>query len=1055
MTAPLACRKCGSQPREGARFCDACGAPVGPADDRAEYKQVTVLFADVVRSMDVAARLGAERLREIMTELVNRSVTVVQRYGGNLNQFTGDGIMALFGAPIALEDHAFRACLAALGIQDETKRLATEVARRDGIALQLRVGLNSGEVIAGEIGSLPMQYTAVGQQVGMAQRMESVAPPGGVMLGESTARLVRDHAKLGGLEMVRIKGSDTPVAAYRLLGATHEPHGIGRRESRLIGRAWETDALAGSLDQAVSGTGMVAGLVGPPGIGKSRLAREAAEAARDRGVEVSSTYCESHTRDIPFHVIARLLRAVFSVSTALGSEDARSSIRSQIPDADHEDLLLLDDLLGIRDTRVALPDISPDARRRRLSALLKKAALERRVPAMHVIEDVHWIDEASEFMLAEFVSIVSQTRSLVVITYRPEYHGPLVGTQVIDLAPLNDSHTAELARDLLGGDPSVTGLAALVGERSAGNPFFAEEMVRDLAERELLQGERGRYVCCEDITDFTVPATLHATIAARIDRLAPAAKQTLQGAAVIGARFNAGLLTSLLGSADLVPLIAAELVDQVVVGPRAEYAFHHPLIQKVAYESQLKSARAELHRRLATAIEQDDPASVDQNAALIAIQWEAAGEPRAAYTWHMRAGTWFNYRDVRAARMSWQRAQFAADQLPAGESERSAMRIAPRTLLCATTFRVGGRPEDTGFEELRELATAAHDRESLAIGMAGQLTSLAFNAHYREALRMAAELDRLVEAIGDTALTVALLYSAAQARWEVGEASECVRLAQRVIDLADGDPTKGNVMLASPLAWAWAVRGAAYLSLGRAGWNDDIEQAITLVRPFDATARVVPVLYRYAVAICNGALLPDEAAELDTAELLKVAEESGDDTAVALAQLNRAVVLSHGDRPGSTAAVELLGLAREALDQQRISGGLRRIADIETARLRAEAGEIDGAVELARQVVDEQFASGDMISRGPAVTVLAESLLCRAGRGDYEAAQDVVDRLAAVPTEPGFVLHEIALLRLWAMLARAAGDQGAYGTYTDRYRSKASALGFEGHILTANTMQSS
>jgi class 3 adenylate cyclase len=189
MSAATACRMCGTEPREGARFCDACGSPIAPATEHAEYKQVTVLFADVVRSMDIAAAVGAERLRELMAELADRCAAVVQRYG-TVDKFTGDGIMAVFGAPVALEDHAFRACLAALDIQAEAAKLAEEVQARDGIALQLRVGLNSGQVIAGEIGSGPFGYTVVGEQVGMAQRMESVAPPGAVMLSESTARLV-------------------------------------------------------------------------------------------------------------------------------------------------------------------------------------------------------------------------------------------------------------------------------------------------------------------------------------------------------------------------------------------------------------------------------------------------------------------------------------------------------------------------------------------------------------------------------------------------------------------------------------------------------------------------------------------------------------------------------------------------------------------------------------------------------------------------------------------------------------------------------------------------
>ena len=208
MTTVAACRTCGAEPLENARFCHSCGSPVNGADTHAEYKQVTVLFADVVHSMDIATAVGAERLREIMTELANRATDVVQHFGGTVDKFTGDGIMAVFGAPVALEDHAVRACRAAVGIQDETVRLAGDVKDRDGLDLQLRVGLNSGEVIAGEIGSGALGYTTIGEQVGMAQRMESVAPAGGVMLSESTARLVGGTAVLGETEMVRIKGAE-------------------------------------------------------------------------------------------------------------------------------------------------------------------------------------------------------------------------------------------------------------------------------------------------------------------------------------------------------------------------------------------------------------------------------------------------------------------------------------------------------------------------------------------------------------------------------------------------------------------------------------------------------------------------------------------------------------------------------------------------------------------------------------------------------------------------------------------------------------------------------
>jgi adenylate cyclase len=313
MTTVAACRTCGTEPLENARFCHSCGSPVDDGDAHAEYKQVTVLFADVVHSMDIAAAVGAERLREIMAKLVDRCTKVVQRYGGTVHKFTGDGIMAVFGAPAALEDHALRGCLVALGIQDEAKRLAVEVDRRDGVTLQLRVGLNSGQVIAGEIGSAAAGYTALGEQVAMAQRMESVAPPGGVMLSESTGWLVEDAAVLAGPEMVRIKGAEDLVPARRLLGVA--PHRrMAGAESTFIGRQWEMSALAGMLGQAINGYGRVVGVVGPPGIGKSRIVREAAALATRDDVAVFTTYCESHTTDIAFRAVAGLLCAALGTS---------------------------------------------------------------------------------------------------------------------------------------------------------------------------------------------------------------------------------------------------------------------------------------------------------------------------------------------------------------------------------------------------------------------------------------------------------------------------------------------------------------------------------------------------------------------------------------------------------------------------------------------------------------------------------------------------------------------------------------------------------------------
>jgi hypothetical protein len=685
------------------------------------------------------------------------------------------------------------------------------------VELQLRVGLNSGQVIAGEIGSGPFGYTAVGEQVGMAQRMESVAPPGGVMLSASTAQLVDGAAALGEPEMMRVKGAEEPVAGHRLLGM-REPHrGVGRAESDLVGRRWELSAVEGLLDRAIDGQGAVVGVVGPPGIGKSRLVREVAAMARQRSVEVFTTFCESHASQVPFHVVARLLRAATGVEDLEGQE-ARDRVRDRIADADPEDLALFDDLLGIIDPKTPLPQIDPDARRRRLTALVNAASLARKSPAVYAVEDAHWIDEVSKSMLADFFTVIPQTPSLVLVTYRPEYGGALTrvhGTQTIALEPLSDAETAALVSQLLGQNPSISRLGQTIAERAAGNPFFAEEIVRELAQRGVLRGEAGAYKSTAEVAEVTVPATLQATVAARIDRLDPNAKRTLSAAAVVGSRFDLDVLT-VLGVEPVMPdLLAAHLIDQVSFTRQPEYVFHHPLIRMVAYESQLNSDRAELHRRVAAAIESRRPAAAEENAALIAEHLEAARDLHPAYGWHMRAATWATNRDIAAARLSWERAQRIADALPADDPSRAAMRIAPRTMLCGVAWRVHVDVAGDRFDELRELCTAAGDKASLAIAMAGLVADHAFHARTHEASQLASEAWDLAESLGDPTLTVGLSIAPIYAKIENAEWCDVERWSQRVIDLAAGDPSQGNFIFGSPLALALTSRAAALYFLGR------------------------------------------------------------------------------------------------------------------------------------------------------------------------------------------------------------------------------------------------
>ncbi len=1050
------CRTCGTELRPGARFCDACGAPAPEAGEQPEFKQVTVLFADVVSSLAIASKLGAERLREIMADVFASAATITRRYGGTVDKFTGDGIMALFGAPVALEDHAFRACLAALDIQEQIAQLTDEVQRRDGVPLRLRVGLNSGQVIAGEIGPDARAYTAVGEQVGIAQRMESIAPPGGVMLSESTARLVEHATVLGSPEWVNVKGAEEPLPARRLLGAAAERVGISRREPTLVGRTWEMNTVAGILDQAINGAGCVVGVVGPPGIGKSRIMREAVTLAAGRGVEVSTVACESHARTVPFHLVARLLRTVFGVSD-LDEHAGRAQVRARILGANPEDLLLLDDLLGIGDPDAAPPAITADARRRRLVALLNAAALTRTALAQYVIEDVHWIDEVSEAMVAEFVKVVPQSRSLVLITYRPEYRGALSrtpGAQTISLAPLNSAQTTALTTELLGTDPSVRALTARIAERAAGNPFFAEEMVRDLAQRGVLDGDRGAYLCRDDAADISVPGTVQATIAARVDRLGRPAKHVLYAAAVIGARFRAELVAALLDDIEvaepIAELLQVELIDQVMFTPRAEYVFRHPLIRKVAYEAQLKAGRAEVHRRLAVAIEEQDPGAADENAALIAENLEAAGDLPAAFDWHMRAGGWSAMRDIRAARTSWQRARQVADRLPAENPDRASMRIAPRNLLCGTLWRAGGSIADTGFDELRDLCIAADDKVSLAIGMTGFIMALTFHNRFRDAAQVASEQSELLESIGDPTLTVALLFASIYAKCQAGEMVEALRLSDRLIDLADGDPTKGNLIFGSPLSTAIAMRGHVKMCLGIQGWLDDAATSIAMAAPLDPMSYVFALLWKYVASIPFGALPSDATAMRETAEALRIAELSSDDFILGMGRLSRGLVLVSRDGPQREAGLDLFTQARDAAMTAGFSLSALTIVEPEFALEKARTGDLDGAIEMVRAVVDGAYESGDMIWRGRATEVLVQLLVRCGSVGDQHKAQAAIDRLAAVPTDPGFVVHELPLLRSQALLALARGDKNSHRNFMERHRAKAASAGFEALMSIAD-----
>ena len=401
--------------------------------------------------------------------------------------------------------------------------------------------------------------------------------------------------------------------------------------------------------------------------------------------------------------------------------------------------------------------------------------------------------------------------------------------------------------------------------------------------------------------------------------------------------------------------------------------------------------------------------------------------------------------------MSWQRAAAVADRVPEDDPGRLSMRIAPRTLLCATIWRVGGSLADVGFDELRELTTAAGDKRSLAIGMTGLVQMMNFHGEYVEAARLAAEFTELFESIGDPEMTVGLMSIPIVAKWDAGEMTEAMRLAQYAIDLSGGDPRMGNLIIGSPLAFALVLRASAGSILGIDGWREDYDRAIAMAREVDPFTFCATVMFKY-IAVENWALLPDDIALRDTAQALEVAQQFGDDFTLTTCEFVHGTVLVRRTDTERERGFELLAKARRMALEHRFTIIAAWCHDLDVAAEKIRVADFDTAIELCLDVLAHEVQSGEMMNRGWTTTVLVDALLRREHPGDLEEAQAAVDRLAAMPTEPVYLYHELPLLRLNTMLAKARGDDDLYQTLRDRYRARAESTGMEGHIALALAM---
>jgi class 3 adenylate cyclase/tetratricopeptide (TPR) repeat protein len=587
-----------------------------------ERKQVTVLFADLKDSTELIRGLDPEAAQQLLDPALQRMMDAVHRFEGTVNQVLGDGIMALFGAPIAHEDHALRACYAALAMQT-TMRTYTEAVRRSrGLELRMRVGLNAGEVVVRAIGNdLHMDYSAVGETTVLAARMEQTATPGTIRLPASTLRLVEGLVQVTALGPVPVKGLEEPVEVFELVGASHLRRRLQAAAARgltpFVGRQPELEALHQALAQAATGHGQVVALVGEAGVGKSRLAYEFVHAHPTQGWLVLESASVSYGKATPYFPVIDLLKRYCHLEDQDDPRTVRAKVTGQVLTLD---AALQDTLPALLSLLEVLPDDSPfrqldppQRRQHTLQALKRVLLRESQVqPLLLVFEDLHWIDAETQALLDSLVESLPTARLLLLVNYRPEYQhgwGSKTYYTQLRLDPLPPASADEFLHALLGDDPSLAALKPLLIARTAGNPFFLEESVRTLVETGVLVGEPGAYRLAQALPTIQVPATVQAVLAARIDRLPPEEKHLLQTAAVIGTDVPFALLRAIADLPEaalhrgLTHLQAAEFLYETRLFPEPEYTFKHALTHEVAYGSLLLERRRGLHAHLVEALE--------------------------------------------------------------------------------------------------------------------------------------------------------------------------------------------------------------------------------------------------------------------------------------------------------------------------------------------------------------------------------------------------------------------------------------------------------------------
>jgi class 3 adenylate cyclase/tetratricopeptide (TPR) repeat protein len=1058
------CARCGFVHEPGARFCGGCGQPLlaaGPARFASpetytpphlaekirtsrgtlegERKQVTVLFADMKGSLELLADRDPEDARRMLDPVLAVMMEAVHRYEGTVNQVLGDGVMAIFGAPVAHENHAVRAAYAALRMHEEVQRLARDLRRAEGVDVQIRVGLNSGEVVVRAIGSdLHMDYSAVGQTTYLAAQMERLARPGSTLLAPETCRLTEGFLVVTGLGPVPIRGITEPVEVYELTGAGPARYRLQaaavRGLTRFVGRHAEVERLREAFTRSRAGEGRLVALVGEPGVGKSRVIQEFVEGPWMDGAILLEGRPVAYRKTPSWMPVVDALRRYCEIDRLDEERIIREKITDKVLALDRALAPALPALLALADLEPedeAWRALDPPQRRRRIQDAVRNVLLgeSRRQPVVFVVEDLQRIDEETQALLDNLVDRLQGTRLLILVAYRPEYQhqwGSKPGYTQIRIDPFPPVTAHALLESMLGSDPGLAALKTVLVARTDGNPLFLEESVRALVETQALIGEPGARRLAKPLETVLVPGSVQAVLAARIDRLTPAAKHVLQSASVIGKDVPFPVLAEIADLPDeglragLALLQSGELLYEASFFPEIEYTFKHALTHEVAYGSLLHETRRALHARIVGAIERLYAARPGEHVERLAHHALRGGLRERAVEFLRQAGAKAAARSAHREAVGFfeQALEILEADGPRGQALETAVDL-------VFDLRASLAPLGEFTRTLDHLRRAAVQAEALGDRRRlGWVSAYLTQSHYTlgeqaAAIRAAGRALEAGRALQDDALQIVAAFGLGQAHHVLGDYRAAQRHLGRAVEAVDGALSRerwgmaGLVSVASRIWLAASLADTGDFAEALARAREGVALAATPEHPWSLAGAYMTLGF---VHLSQGHL--EEAGpvldrgiafsrEMDlTAWLPMLLCARG----AALARSGRVVdgllLLEEGVRRASALRI----LSRHALRLTWLAEGY-----LLAGRVEAAADVADQAQRLATEHAEQGYAA--MAVR------LVGDVAAQAGQGT-RAAQHYADALARAQALEMRPLEALCHLGL-GELARRAGDGAA------------------------------